>query len=215
MPCRGGIWRSRTPRRLHRRGCSGVWPQTTTTYAVGAFVGALAPTPPPEWALPPPDHPQAGGPYRASARRRTRLIDGQSHRPRPVADLRPGWCASIGCAALPPHTGFLLAPPRSGVGTPERRGCNQRASATALGQGSSPSMRRGSRSAAARYWPPTWSPGARPLARGCRGACVRPLTNRWGAGWRTQWREALAPASSRVAGTDCRGHGGGSAPTRL
>ena len=50
---------------------------------------APPPAPPPEWALPPPDHPQARGPYPAASRRRARLRCGQSHPPRLAAKLRP------------------------------------------------------------------------------------------------------------------------------
>ena len=97
----------------------------------------------------------------------------------------------VRASVVPPasHTRFRKACLwRSGGGTPEQTERNQRARATALGQGSSPSMGRGSRSAAAQYGLPTWGPGARPLARGGRGACVRPPTNQAGRG-------AAAPAT--------------------
>src|SRR5690606_35557955 len=56
----------------------------------------------------------------------------------------------------------------------ERAGRNQRARATALGQGSSPSISRVARRPLAQYAPPAWSPGARPLARGASGGTRAP-----------------------------------------
>ena len=74
-----------------------------------------------------------------------------------------------------------VAAERLSVGKPERAGRNQRARATALGQGSSPSLRRGSRSVAARHWLPAWGPGARPLARGVSGGVRTPPDKASGA----------------------------------
>ncbi len=61
-----------------------------------------------------------------------------------------------------------------GAGTPDHAGRNQRERAAALGQVSSPSMGWVARRLWAQYAPPTWGPGARPLARGVSGGVRTP-----------------------------------------
>src|SRR5690606_20964479 len=77
--------------------------------------------------------------------------------------------------------------------------------ATALGQGSSPTIGRGSRSAAAQHWPPTWGPGARPLARGVSGGVRTPPDKTAGA-WGRQRPDKIARsagAADEVARSAC------------